>query len=108
MVLSDRFAGAAPKSLLWRTVMYALGFGVGALVVAAGLSFVMVTIAEGLLPAPTERGAAKERPSGDSPLGSSDSEGSERPGSRLKAGSKAGPSRANEAGDSEEDPEPPL
>lgn len=55
MVLSDRFSGEQSPSLVRRTVLYVLGFGLGALAFAAAVSFVFVSIAEGVLPdAPSE------------------------------------------------------
>ena len=50
MVLSDRFSGDPSQSLFKRTALYVLGFGFGALAIAAVVSFTLVSIAEGVLP----------------------------------------------------------
>ena len=50
MVLSDRFSGDPNQSLVKRTALYVLAFGLGALAIAAVASFTLVSIAEGVLP----------------------------------------------------------
>ena len=59
MVLSDRFAGKTPPTLLKRTVLYVLAFGLGSLLIVTVLGFAMVSIAEGVLPAPKEASPKK-------------------------------------------------
>lgn len=50
MVLSDRFAGNTPSpSILRRTVLYVLGFGLGSLAVAGLLSLIFVSVADSVL-----------------------------------------------------------
>jgi hypothetical protein len=63
MVLSDRFAGKSPPSLLKRTLLYVLAFGLGSLLIAGVLSFAMVSIAEGVLPAPRD-GSTRDKSDG--------------------------------------------
>ena len=91
MVLSDRYGGKPRASLLRRTLIYVLSFGLGALVLVGVLGFTMVSIAEGLLP------KAKERPAA-APDGAEGADGKEgMPASLPKRTSKARPPRANEA-----------
>jgi len=68
MVLSDRFASKTPASLLKRTVLYVCGFGLGALLIVGGLSFALVSIAEGLLPKPPSHAAGAKKTKGKGPV----------------------------------------
>jgi hypothetical protein len=55
MVLSDRF-GAKPKpSLMKRTLIYVLSFGLGALLIVGLMSVTFVTIADSLLPSSKDK-----------------------------------------------------
>lgn len=47
MVLSDRLGGAPRPSIVRKTALYVLGFGLGALAVAVVLSFALVSATEG-------------------------------------------------------------
>lgn len=50
MVLSDRYGGTKRPSIVKRTVIYVVSFGLGSLLIAALLSVAFVSLAEGLLP----------------------------------------------------------
>ena len=52
MVLSDRFAGKPRPSLAKRTLLYVLGFGLGSLAFVGIVSLIMVSVTEGIFPAP--------------------------------------------------------
>jgi hypothetical protein len=90
MVLSDRFSGGDPNpSLFKRTALYVLGFGLGALAIAAVLSFTLVSIAEGVLPDSGDKKVVDDPEAGIQIIGDPEPK-SPRPGS------KARPPRANE------------
>ena len=108
MVLSDRFAGKAPTTLFKRTVLYVLAFGLGSLLIVTVLGFAMVSIAEGVLPAPKE--ASPKKPGapaeGKDATGAPGAPGAPkmlRPGSsKLRPGAAA---EGDEAGDTPPDTE---
>src|SRR5690606_10048880 len=60
MVLSDRFSGDPNQSLLKRTAIYVLGFGLGALALVTVVGFTVVSIAEGVLPDDDPQGEVEE------------------------------------------------
>ncbi len=51
MVLNEKLGAKPRRGLLTRTVFYILGFGAGSLAVAGCLSFAMMSIADGVIPA---------------------------------------------------------
>lgn len=95
MVLSDRYGGKPPPSLFKRTLVYVLGFGLGALAVVAVLSFTVVSIAEGLLPAAKDRTSAARKSDSKRPT----SKTTKSPKADRKPGSKTRQPRGNEATD---------
>ncbi len=95
MVLSDRYGGKPPLSLFKRTLVYVLSFGLGALAIVAVLSFTMVSIAEGLLPAAKDRTSAARNKDGKRPT----SKATKKAKTDRKPGSKTRESRGNEATD---------
>lgn len=98
MVLSNRFATKAPRTLLQRTLIYVVGFGTGALVIALAMSFAVVSLAEGFLPGDKAPKASGEVAAGQ-PLriiGAPSKTDTKRRTS-LKPPSLKRPSRGNEA-----------
>jgi hypothetical protein len=101
MVLSDRYAGKPRPTLLRRTLIYVLSFGLGALLLVGVLGFTMVSIAEGLLPKTPERPAAA--------ADSAEADGALPPFLPKRTTSKARAPRANEAsGEDADDSKTPL
>ncbi|MBI4703669.1 MAG: hypothetical protein HY744_21365 [Deltaproteobacteria bacterium] len=98
MVLSDRYGGTKPRpGLLKRTIAYVVGFALGALLIAVGLSLAAVAIAQALLPGPPTAASAPLRPglgAGERPGEPSDEPTTAAPPAR---GSKAAARRANDA-----------
>jgi hypothetical protein len=99
MVLSDRL-GNKTRSPLARTLIYVAAFGLGSLFLSAILSWAMVGIAEGMLPAGA--GSAAKDKDGKDALGAASAGarspgGSGGPGRIPKPGSKAERPRGNES-----------
>jgi hypothetical protein len=109
LVLSDRLGSPAPRSLLKKTLIYVLAFGLGALALSALLGFALTSLAEGMLPKPKERPAAVKP---DAKTKTGDDELPE-PGKSFKpgkpvsppSGSKTRPPRGNDAADGETESE---
>jgi hypothetical protein len=99
MVLSDRFAGKTPRSLLKRTLLYVLAFGLGSLLIASILGFAMVSIAEGVLPAPKDSATAPRKPGEAKDLPGKAK--SAKPGAKLKT---EGEDEASDKGKSDDEP----
>ncbi len=76
VVLSERYGGRARRSIGKRTAIYVTAFGLGSLVVAAGLSLAMVGIADGMLPKPAQSASPTSTPA------------LEKPGSKKKTSPK--------------------
>jgi hypothetical protein len=95
MVLSDRYGGKPKAGVLKRTLLYVVAFGLGSLLLAAGLSFAMVSLAEGLLPgAPGAARSGQPASEGEAPV----IIGAKGKGFRTPV-SKARRSRGNEGAD---------
>ena len=82
-----RFGGFNEGSLLRRTLIHVITFVVGALAFVTLLSFVLVTVAKGLLP---QRGAASAKPDGkgEEVVIATDDGAAAAPVSPLKSGIK--------------------
>ncbi len=95
MVLSNRLGNKAPRSLVQRTLIYVLGFSAGALVIALGLSFVFVSLAEGILPGGSSSKAGSAASAGQPVriIGAPPKKASSKGTSRKR------PARGNEASD---------
>ncbi len=104
MVLSDRYGGKPPSSLLKRTLIYVVSFGLGALLVVGVLSFTMVSIAEGLLPKAKDRTSAARKGDRKRPAGKA----TKRLEPGRKPGSKTRQPRGNEATGTGDKPDRPL
>jgi hypothetical protein len=112
MVLSDRFAGKAPTTLFKRTLLYVLAFGLGSLLIVTVLGFAMVSIAEGVLPAPKETAPKKPGADGKDATGAPGASGAPkmlRPGSpKLRGAAPEGDEGAETPPDTERDPDQQL
>lgn len=117
MVLSDKFGTTSEPSLVRRTLVFVLGFGLGSLALVSLLSLIMVSIAEGVLPEAKEQRGGSKAPIGApsrAPASGASGDAEEHPGTAElpkgsgKGSSKVGGSRVNEAAEAGEPSDPPL
>jgi hypothetical protein len=117
MVLSDRLGAGAPPSLLKKTLIYVLGFTIGAIALITVLGLVLTSVADGVLPKPKAAATkpdAKSKADAKGEARADDEEGTDtKPSPRFgkpafTAGSKARPPRGNDAADDAEAEDQPL
>ena len=94
MVLNEKLGAKPRASIVKRTILYVLGFGLGSLAMAGCLSFAFMSVAEGVMPSKNAKPSSTAAPN----IVGSPTDGDEDGTAKLppKAASKARRGRANE------------